>query len=324
MEFNDLININLTQESGQTSQAPWKFDENKRTYNNVILINNIPVLLKISQENINSFSLNYEIPEVMNDFIIDKKDFESKIYSEVRRIFDLDYDINSFYKYLKNDEKLAPAVDFCKGLRLFEAIDPFEAIISSISSSNNSIARWTNSINDIKRIWGDEFSFPSGTYYKFPPSEVLMSAYETKEEEYESDDKQRKLESYTNNLKSCGLGYRVKYVKEASEIFSLEADFNEFFNMTYDEAFDEIIKIKGVGPKVADCILLYGFNFKEAFPTDVWIKRIMSYLYFDNEDVSVKKIRDFGMDKFGDYAGYVQLYLFHYARKSGLMNILKK
>ncbi|OWT33260.1 3-methyladenine DNA glycosylase [Methanobrevibacter sp. 87.7] len=323
MEFNDLINIKLTQESGQTSQASWKFDENTSSYNNVILIDNIPVLLKVSQDNINSFSLDYEIPGVIDDSMLNKY-FESKITSEVRRIFDLDYDINKFYKYLENDEKLAPSVDFCKGLRLFEAVDPFEAIIASISSSNNSIARWTNTIKDIKRIWGDEFRFPSGTYYKFPPSEVLMSAYETKEEESEADDEQRKLESYTNNLKSCGLGYRVKYVKEASELFSLEADFNEFFKMSYDEAFDEIIKIKGVGPKVADCILLYGFNFKEAFPTDVWIKRIMSYLYFNNEDVSVKRIREFGMDKFGDYAGYVQLYLFHYARKSGLMYKLKK
>ena len=69
MEFNDLINIKLTQESGQTSQAPWKFDENKRTYNNVILINNIPVLLKISQENINSFSLIMWITLDKNIFI---------------------------------------------------------------------------------------------------------------------------------------------------------------------------------------------------------------------------------------------------------------
>lgn len=70
--------------------------------------------------------------------------------------------------------------------------------------------------------------------------------------------------------------------------------------------------------------MLYGFNFRQAFPTDVWIKRIVSYLYFDGKDINVSKIREFGMEEFGDYAGYVQLYLFHYARMSGLMKNLKE
>ena len=107
-------------------------------------------------------------------------------------------------------------------------------------------------------------------------------------------------------------------------MFALEMNLSEISKMSYDEAFETILKVPGVGPKVADCILLYGFNFKNAFPADVWIKRIISYLYFDGKDISVSKVREFGMDEFGDYAGYVQLYLFHYARKSGLMNKLKK
>ena len=113
-------------------------------------------------------------------------------------------------------------------------------------------------------------------------------------------------------------------MKKASEILSLEMDFGEISKMSYDDAFDTILKLPGVGPKVADCILLYGFNFREAFPSDVWIKRIVSHLYFEGKDIKVPKIREFGMEEFGDYAGYVQLYLFHYARRSGLMNELKK
>lgn len=112
-------------------------------------------------------------------------------------------------------------------------------------------------------------------------------------------------------------------MKKASEIFTLEMDLEDISKMSYDEAFDTILKVPGVGPKVADCILLYGFNFRQAFPSDVWIKRIVSYLYFDGNDVNVSKIREFGMEEFGDYAGYVQLYLFHYARMSGLMKKLK-
>ncbi len=112
-------------------------------------------------------------------------------------------------------------------------------------------------------------------------------------------------------------------MKKASEIFTLEMDLDDISKMSYDEAFDTMLKVPGVGPKVADCILLYGFNFRQAFPTDVWIKRIVSYLYFDGKDINVSKIREFGMEEFGDYAGYVQLYLFHYARMSGLMKKLK-
>jgi N-glycosylase/DNA lyase len=131
------------------------------------------------------------------------------------------------------------------------------------------------------------------------------------------------IESCTNNLKSCGVGYRAPYMRRASEIFTDEIDPQDIFSMSYDEAFETILKVPGVGPKVADCILLYGFNFREAFPSDVWIKRIVSHLYFDGKDISVAKVRDFGMDEFGKNAGYVQLYMFHYARKSGLMKKLK-
>ena len=98
----------------------------------------------------------------------------------------------------------------------------------------------------------------------------------------------------------------------------------EINKMSYNNAFNKIIELEGVGPKVADCILLYGYDKTEAYPVDVWINRITSYLYFESQKVSNKKIMDFAQDKFGRYSGYVQLYLFNYARLSGLMNKLKK
>ena len=93
--------------------------------------------------------------------------------------------------------------------------------------------------------------------------------------------------------------------------------------MNYQEAFQTLLEIPGVGPKVADCILLYGFGRGEAFPVDVWISRIISKLYFHGEKIKPDKIREYGRERFGKYAGYVQLYLFHYARKSGLLDELK-
>ena len=143
-------------------------------------------------------------------------------------------------------------------------------------------------------------------------------------EEADADGHSYAIDCYTHNLKSCGVGYRAPYMKKASKILIEDIDIEDIFSMDYDEAFELVLSLPGVGPKVADCILLYGFGFQEAFPSDVWIKRIVSHLYFDGEDISADKTREFGIEHFGDYAGYAQLYLFHYARKSGLMDKIKK
>jgi N-glycosylase/DNA lyase len=102
-----------------------------------------------------------------------------------------------------------------------------------------------------------------------------------------------------------------------------EVDLEKIRNMDYESAFESILKLPGVGPKVGDCILLYGYGFGKAFPVDIWISRIVSRLYFEGKNVPNPKMRSLGIEKFGDYAGYTQLYLFHYARKSGLMEKLK-
>ena len=198
------------------------------------------------------------------------------------------------------------------------APNPFECIISSICSANNSIKRWTKSINDIKSKWGNKY----GEFYTFPDIQSFNTFFLDENEEFESTGASD-ISSCKNNLKACGVGYRAPYMRKASDLFTLEMDLSEISKMKYDEAFETMLNVPGVGPKVADCILLYGFNFKEAFPSDVWIKRIVSYLYFDGKDISVSKVREFGMDEFGSFAGYVQLYLFHYARMSGLMSKLK-
>ncbi len=318
MQINSKINLKLTQESGQTSQPPWQVKDN--SYCDLIEIANNPILIKVDQKDINSLNIDYELSINTSNNDIDEIDIEQKI----SEIFDLNFDLNKFYNYLSEDPKIEPAIDFCGGLRLFLAKDPFECIVSSIASANNSISRWTKSISKIKEKWGESIEFPSGTFYSFPSPTTLMSVYEDNFEEYEAINRIMEIECCKKNLKSCGVGYRAPYMKKASELLTLEIDLFEIPHMKYEEAFETVLNLPGVGPKVADCILLYGYGFKEAFPSDVWIKRIVSHLYFDDKDVSVDKIRNFGMEQFGDYAGYVQLYLFHYARKSGLMNKLKK
>lgn len=324
MIFNNLIDLKITQSSGQTSQPPWKEINNKYCdviYLNNKSLNNVPILIKAYQEDIDFLNVEFEFPNGSNftkDYVNDKC-----IKEEIIRIFDLDFNLDKFYNYLSEDSKLEPSSDFSRGLRLFLAKNPFEAILSSISSANNSIARWTKSIYAIREKWGEKIEFPSGVFNTFPYPKLLQFIHEDDLEEYESLNGNIAIESCNNNLKSCGVGYRAPYIKKTSEILSNEVNLLEISNMKYEEAFEEVLNFPGVGPKVADCILLYGYGFKQAFPTDVWIKRIISYLYFNNKDVSIDKIREFGIENFGEYAGYVQLYLFHYARKSGLMTKLK-
>lgn len=302
MIINSPINLELTQLSGQTSQPPWRQMDD--CFSDVVLVGGKPVLFNVKQSgDCLDFSFSGDITE-------------KEAITRLNYIYDLGFDLNKFYKYLSSHEELKDMSEFCNGLRLFLAVNPFECVISSICSANNSIKRWTKSISDIREKWGDTHF---DDYYTFPDKSIICDLY--------ADDEEESLFEGSvcgNNLKSCGVGYRAPYMKKACEIFTDEINLSDIPKMTYDEAFDTILKVPGVGPKVADCILLYGFNFKEAFPSDVWIKRIVSYLYFDGKDISVSKVRDFGMEEFGDYAGYVQLYMFHYARMSGLMAKLKK
>ncbi len=167
------------------------------------------------------------------------------------------------------------------------------------------------------------YGFPSGTFYTFPSPHKVLQVPEHEVEELEQCGGEKNLDECVNNLKACGVGYRGKYIRQAARMVEEEIDLTKFQKMDYNQAFQSLLEIPGVGPKVADCILLYGFGRGEAFPVDVWIKRIICQLYFNGKDVSVPKIRSFGMEKFGKFAGYVQLYLFHYARKSGLLKQLK-
>ena len=331
LSFNSLINLKLTQESGQTSQPPWFCTEEKNnlelnnennsqinSYFELIFLkdlDNLSILAKVSQNSNNLNHMKFDYQLVSDNCcggngectIFSQKEIESTITKEITKIFNLDFNLEKFYKHLADtNDKLAESIDFCNGLRLFIAKDKFECIMSSICSANNSIARWTNSTNQIKSNWGYNKEFivnsQSKTFYGFPKISELKD----------------------KDLKSCGVGYREDYMKKSEGLLLNEIDIDEIANMNYGEAFETISKLPGVGPKVADCILLYGYGFMEAFPSDVWIKRIVSHLYFNGKEISANKTRDFGMEHFGDYAGYAQLYLFHYARKSGLMNKLKK
>lgn len=296
-EYYGDFDLKITMNSGQTSQPSWFYDDKR--YYEVLKFEDNHVLVGISQDGLNS------------DLVVNYYSYNEVDLEEVRRklfyIFDLSYDITDVYDYLDNNEELNEVYNFNKGLRLYKAQFPYECIISSICSANNSIKRWTKSINEIKKDYGDEITFNDKNYYLFPSENVFLNIPDTED-----------------GLKRFGVGYRSSYMLNSTKIILSEQDYHKTINkLSYNDSFKKIMELEGVGPKVADCILLYGYNKHEAYPVDVWINRITSFIYFNNSKISNKKITEFAQERFGDYAGYIQLYLFNYARLSGLTEKLK-
>jgi N-glycosylase/DNA lyase len=316
-EYKGQLDLDLTINSGQTSQPAWCYKD--EYFQELVSVEGNNCLIKAKQKYKDLDAPLEIVAESMED--ID----EESIRSSVMEIFGLNDNLNALNDFLMKDPQLEPTIDFCKGLRLFKAHNPFECIIASISSANCSIIRWNRSINDIKKKWGRDYKFKSGTFYTFPTPEILRNVPEHDLEEMQRfEDHLPNKFIFDKNLKSCGVGYRAKFIIKAAKIIENELILSNMFKKGYEDAFNSLLELPGVGPKVADCILLYGFGYKKAFPVDVWIGRIVSELYFNGKEIKPPKARIFGMEQFGEYAGYVQLYMFHYARKSGLIDSIKR
>lgn len=210
--------------------------------------------------------------------------------------FDLARDYGAIKKELSKDPILKEATDFGQGMRILNQ-DPFETIISFIISANSHIPRIKKSIDLIARNYGEKID---DIYYSFPTAEVLSKA----------DPKDIR--------EICRVGFRdVRIVGTSKMIFNKEIDLNIIRDKNREDAMKDLIALPGVGPKVADCILLFAFHKDDAFPVDVWVKRVMEYFYL-KEETSPKKIGAYGDKKFGKLAGYAQQYLFYYARELGI------
>lgn len=196
--------------------------------------------------------------------------------------FDLSLDYNEIKEKLSSvHPNLKEAAKFAPGIRILKQ-EPFEALISFIISQNNNIKRISGIVERLCVLCGEEIE--SGVF-AFPDAKTLS-----------------KLS--IEDLAPIRAGFRAKYIKDAAEkVSSGEISLNALEALSYDEAKAELMKIKGVGSKVADCVLLYGLHRLEGFPMDVWMKRAMAALFPELKG-----------DDFGRYAGIAQQYIFHYAR----------
>ena len=235
-----------------------------------------------------------------NDLIIfdntNKEDFENIWFD----YFDLGRNYGEIKNQLKvMDEYLEKATEFGKGIRILQQ-DGWEMLISFIISANNRIPMIQRAINNLSERYGKFIGEYRGKkYYAFPTPEELSTVS-------------------VEDIRACQTGFRDKYIKSVVDyVDENDEDVLSYRKLDTSECIKELVKFNGVGPKVADCIALFGMQKYDTFPVDVWVKRVMEEFYVE-DNLSLPKIRKFALDKFGDLAGFAQQYLFYYARELGI------
>lgn len=219
-----------------------------------------------------------------------------KEYEEIwKNYFDMDTDYSYIKETLINkDDRLKEAITKKYGIRILRQ-EFHEMLMSFIISQNKQIPHIKKIVADICERYGTYVGEVDGTsYYSFPDLEALRNI---------SEDEFRQLKT----------GFRAPYLINAIDNMANGLTRDSFIDMSYDEAKDRLTSIKGVGDKVANCVLLFGLSYCNAFPVDVWVKRIMEQVYF-KEDTPKDVIMKFAEDNFGEYGGYAQQYLFYYGR----------
>jgi len=224
-----------------------------------------------------------------NELIIDSS-LEKK---SIMDYFRLDDDMETIYSQINKDKLMDSLIIKYRGLRLIRQ-DPWECLISYICSSNNTIRNITNSIRHMSECFGKNIA---KGYFSFPSPRQLAGIDAC-------------------DMEQCKLGFRAPYVLGiANTIVNGEFDLYGIKDMSYGQGREELVKVKGVGNKIADCVLLFAFGKLESFPVDTHIEQIMDRFYGNNwKNVKKSKkreeIADFARRYFGEYCGYAQEYLY--------------
>ena len=212
--------------------------------------------------------------------------------------------IEEIIKSISKDKTVKKAVKEYEGLRLFRQ-DPFQCLISFIISSNSNIQKIKNSLEKITKKFGKKVKIQNKEFFLFPEPEKLAKAT-------------------IDEIKSCGVGYRAPFIKEAAKMIILKKiDFEYLKKCDYHEAKKNICLVPGIGNKVADCIMLFSLNKLESFPLDTWMIKILEKYYSKEFKIETKTItqkqyellHEKIVNYFGPYCGYAQQYLFKMERE---------
>jgi N-glycosylase/DNA lyase len=291
-DVNGPLSLRETVLSAQTSEPEWLNDQT--SFTDVEVLDGNPTKYTLRQIG------------TVDEFIIEVRaigrnvteDIVDRLRSHLTYVLGLKDDLRLFYRIFDNDEPLNLTFSRLRGLRLMRGTDPYESLIFSILSQNSSAQKMNKTARLLMQHYGSKVVLPDGsTHYLFPTAETLAKSTA------------RQLRERTS------MGYRAKSVLEVSkQVASNAIRLDQLALLPYEEAMQVLLELRGVGPKVADCFLLYGLGRLEAAPVDVWIHRIVSRLYFNGRKISRLMTARFLRERFAKWAGYAQLYLFDYAR----------
>ncbi len=218
-----------------------------------------------------------------------------KIFTKDKKYFINYFDFCTNYDKIKSSlsvyHYLKPAIEFGSGIRILRS-NPLEMVIEFIISQNNNIPRIKTIIEKICEAYGEKIE----DFYAFPTLEKLKSI---------------PLEFF----KSIKCGYRDKYLFETIAMLNSEVFLDDLYDMSTEDARKELMKLKGVGRKVADCILLFGYHKTDVFPTDTWIVQAYNKINKNCSNDAIK-ISNYFTKIFGELSGYAQQYLFYQMREN--------
>jgi N-glycosylase/DNA lyase len=215
----------------------------------------------------------------------------------LRHHLQMDVDLESVLTAFPVDAPMTAAAAACRGLRLLRQ-DPWECLASFICSSTKQIVQIQQIIEMLSRQFGEPLAVPAAhePAFAFPTASRLAQASEAE-------------------LRACKMGFRAPYLLATAKIVARgELHLARVAEMPLAEARAQLLHLPGVGRKIADCVLLFGYGFPTAFPVDVWVMKALRELYFPRRRVKLKRLHQFSETHFGPYAGYAQQYLFHYMR----------
>ncbi len=216
----------------------------------------------------------------------------------VRDYFSLDHPLPEICAALPDDPAMTAARDFCRGLRIMRQ-PLWECLASFITSSMKQVVHIRQMSRALRERFGTRLTLDGSHVYAFPSAKRIAQATE-------------------KELRECALGYRAKNLLATARLVgSGEAQLEEWRSLTSDDLRAELCQLPGVGAKVANCVMLFGYERLRAFPIDVWIERTLREKYlFRKRKVTPERLRTFCESYFGEHGGYAQQYLFHYARKT--------
>jgi N-glycosylase/DNA lyase len=215
---------------------------------------------------------------------------------QIKKYLDLDSDYEHIHKQILADSNVQKAYNWNPNIRILK--QPFiQTVISYLISQNNSINNIRNSTRKLSSILGNRVEFENTEHSLFPSLKQLADATD-------------------NQLKEARVGYRAPYIKQSAKILHDTDLENRIVNMSEEDIRQELLKLPGIGEKVADCILVYSIGIKDITPMDVWGKRVMKELYGISDKTKPEEYRRIFRDMFNGNAALAGQYLFEWYRNN--------